>query len=276
MMRSVIFLMSLLGLSGTAISANTFNRPPSGGIKGDFRDNPTYKEGERVEFLWDTDLAYVDVVIWQRFPLPSSATDGVTYFNEPMLQNSTRMSYEWTAVLGGATPPTGEDSVFWLAMYDALANSTKVTAESHYFNVSRATGATTTTTTSSSLLTAASSTSAAASSDASSESATNDDASQGQKSGLSTGAVAGIAVGSTLAGIAIIAACAFFLWRNFQAKKLAAAPETPMKKSEPLPELGEFGAGNSDAHSQAPPHYVQHQNTPQLNELPTPTRYEAP
>jgi hypothetical protein len=86
MMRSVIFLTSLLWLSGLAISANTFNRPPSGGIKGDFRDNPTYKEGERVEFLWDTDLAYVDVVIWQRFPLPSSATDGVTYFNEPMLR----------------------------------------------------------------------------------------------------------------------------------------------------------------------------------------------
>lgn len=85
-MRSVIFLTSLLGLSGLAISANTFNRPPSGGIKGDFRDNPTYKEGERVEFLWDTDLAYVDVVIWQRFPLPSSANDGVTYFNEPMLR----------------------------------------------------------------------------------------------------------------------------------------------------------------------------------------------
>ncbi|VUC29393.1 unnamed protein product [Clonostachys rosea] len=274
MMRSTLLLSALLGLSGSTLSANTFNRPPSGGIKGDFRDNPTYKEGERVEFLWDTDLAYVDVVIWQRFPLPSSSgDDGVTYFNEPMLQNSTRMSYEWTAVLGGATPPTGENSVFWLAMYDALSNSTKVTAESHYFNVSRSTEVTTTT--SSFSLTVASSTSAAASSDISSASA-DAGASRGQKSGLSTGAVAGIAVGSTLAGIAIIAVCAFFLWRHLQAKKLAAATEAPSSKSEHLPELGEFGAGNSDVHSQAPPHYAQHQDTAQLNELPSPTRYEAP
>lgn len=51
-----------------ARSENRFRRPPGPGPAGDFRDNPVYRLGDRIDLQWDTDLDAVDVLVRQKQP----------------------------------------------------------------------------------------------------------------------------------------------------------------------------------------------------------------
>lgn len=70
-MQPVVFAASFLWLCSFALSRNIFNKPPSGGLSGDYSENPTYQEGQQVEFLWESDVTYVDIGIFQKYPAPS-------------------------------------------------------------------------------------------------------------------------------------------------------------------------------------------------------------
>ena len=44
-------------LAATTVKADSkFSRPPGAGPSGDYRDNPTYKVGEKLDVQWDSDL----------------------------------------------------------------------------------------------------------------------------------------------------------------------------------------------------------------------------
>ncbi|KDN70980.1 hypothetical protein CSUB01_10024 [Colletotrichum sublineola] len=46
-------------------AANQFLRPPANGPKGDFRENPAWVIGDKIDLQWKTDLPSVDILIWQ-------------------------------------------------------------------------------------------------------------------------------------------------------------------------------------------------------------------
>jgi hypothetical protein len=70
-MQPVVFAAGFLWLCDLVLSRNIFNKPPSGGISGDYSENPIYQEGQQVEFLWESDVTYVDIGIFQKYPAPS-------------------------------------------------------------------------------------------------------------------------------------------------------------------------------------------------------------
>ncbi|CAH0045398.1 unnamed protein product [Clonostachys solani] len=258
-MQPVVFGASLLGLCSLVLSRDIFNKPPSGGISGDYRDNPTYQEGQPVEFLWESDLTYVDIGIFQKYPVPS---DNTAYYSAYVVRNTSSTSYRWTVAqtLRGASPPEGENSVFWLVMYNASERNQMIT-DSHYFNVSRVPTAITTTSGSSS------STSAAPTA------ATTTADSQVSGSGLSAGAIAGIAVGATLAGVLLTAAIAFFFWRHLQTtnRSTNAHPSASGAGDKPI-------IDGQHQRMSVPPNYNQVNQHPHMtgNELTEDHVHEAP
>lgn len=163
--------------------------------------------------------------------------------------------------LRGEPPPEGENSIFWLVMYDT--SKEKQITDSHYFNVSRIQTTTTTTTTSGS----SSSTSAAPTA------ATTTADSQVSGSGLSAGAIAGIAVGATLAGVLVAAVIAFFFWRHLQTANRGANahPSAPGVGDKPITD-------GQHQRTSVPPHYDQVNQHPRMtgNELTADHVHEAP
>lgn len=120
----------------------------------------------------------------------------------------------------------GEQAVFYMALYEAGQDG--FTTTSHYFNVSipeddsdkpTSTGPATNPTvdpTGEDPKTITVEPTSTGGSDSDGGSSNSDD-----DSDLSTGAVAGIAVGATLGGIALVGALGFFLWRRRRASKAA-------------------------------------------------------
>lgn len=121
----------------------------------------------------------------------------------------------------------GEDAVFYFSVYKTGVD--EIVSTSHYFNVTfEAADETPTSTASrggeptSTLFEETTSASTSTSGPTTTAETISDD--DDGDSGLSTGAVAGIAVGATLGGIAAIAAIGFFLWKRRRANKAAQAP----------------------------------------------------
>ncbi|KAK7229416.1 hypothetical protein V2G26_001586 [Clonostachys chloroleuca] len=259
-MQPVVFAASFLWLCSFALSRNIFNKPPSGGLSGDYSENPTYQEGQQVEFLWESDVTYVDIGIFQKYPAPSDK-----YYSAYVVRNTSSTSYRWNMAktLRGEPPPEGENSIFWLVMYDA--SEEKQITDSHYFNVTRIRTTTITTTNTSSE--SSSSTSAAPTA------ATTTTDSQVSGSGLSTGAIAGIAVGATLAGVLVAAAIAFFFWRHIQTanKGANAHPFASGAGGKPI-------IDDQHQRTSVPPHYDQVNQHPHMtgNELTADHLHEAP
>jgi hypothetical protein len=109
--------------------------------------------------------------------------------------------------------PEGEQAIFFFALYKAGETGFDTTC--HYFNVSRPRDA-------SSTMTVSTSTSLAVETPTADPTSIiddpNDNDEAGDKSGLSTGAVAGISVAATVAGLAALGALGFFLWRYLKGR----------------------------------------------------------
>ncbi|CAH0032783.1 unnamed protein product [Clonostachys rhizophaga] len=259
-MQSVVFAASFLWLCSFVLSRNIFNKPPSGGLSGDYSENPTYQEGQQVEFLWESDVTYVDIGIFQEYPAPPDK-----YYSAYVIRNTSSRSHRWNMAktLRGEPPPEGENSIFWLVMYDA--SKEKQITDSHYFNVSRILTTTTTTTTTTSG--SSSSTSAAPTT------VTTAANSQVSGPGLSAGAIAGIAVGATLSGVLVAAAIAFFFWRHIQTANRGANAHPSASGAGEKPIM-------DDQHQQksVPPQYNQVNQHPPMtgNELTADHLHEAP
>ncbi|CAM1509572.1 Fc.00g033110.m01.CDS01 [Cosmosporella sp. VM-42] len=198
---------------------STFSVPGGPGPAGDYSDNPVYKVGDQKVFQWDSDLENMDLLIWQEYP---TATETESYYVR-IVQNKRYTSQPWTVSLDGFSTLTrnGEDPVFYLALYQSGSNNWDAT--SHYFNISlpvtstSSASAEATTTSSVTLQASPGPTNTVTSSDTSSSAtATSDPEDDNTDPGLSTGAVAGIAVGSTLGGVFALAGVGFLLWRHFR------------------------------------------------------------
>jgi hypothetical protein len=132
----------------------------------------------------------------------------------------------------------GEDSVFYFSVYEHGID--QIVSTSHYFNVTFNKEEEQTTTTASARDPTSTSvestpeptttTTTSSTSSGTAETISDDNDSKG----LSTGAVAGISVGATLGGLALLGGIAFFAWRHYKGKKGTSQNPAEVAANTPL------------------------------------------
>lgn len=156
-----------------------------------------------------------------------------------------------------------------------MNGSTAYDTSSHYFNV---TLPKTTTTSASHTPTVSASDKGLANPTGNAESSETTSAdSDGDKkdSGLSTGAVAGIAVGATIGGLAVLGAAGFFLWRHFRKTPGDASGQYNTASQQPPP-VEEYYKPQPAPTSELPATTWTHGQHPQTNVSGPGGLYEAP
>ncbi|KAF4963446.1 hypothetical protein FSARC_8543 [Fusarium sarcochroum] len=197
----------------------------------DPRNNRRYDAGDTIHVIWETDLDKVDVVIWTK----DGGVSDYGYLSKQ--QKSTDIS--WIAEYDARDrTKSNEDSVYWFALYEPGVNSP--VARSQYVNVSAPEAHETKTvivsrtisfkiqesSTTKLILTpttesnAESTTEPTTTGPFSSQDTSLNDATT--KSGLSGGAIAGIAVGATLGGLLFLGGTGWLIW-----KRLAKSRKDP-------------------------------------------------
>ncbi|KAF7543279.1 hypothetical protein G7Z17_g10872 [Cylindrodendrum hubeiense] len=248
---------ALLGLSlaafiPTVLSTSAFSQPPGPGPAGNYRDNPVYEVGEKIDMQWSSDLETMDLLLWQEYP---NAGNGQNYYWR-LLENSRSTSMIWTVSFDGFSTDVaeGESAIFYLALYESGTNNVDVTC--HYFNVTLPEEPTTTTSTISTETIASTNigtmtakvtpTPDAASTTTTSSSSTATSTSDPKPSpdSLSTGAVAGIAVGSTLGGILALGGLGFLAWKYFLRKRDSGGQYAPGQQVPPEENKHELAGTN--------------------------------
>ena len=62
-------ILAIAGALAATVKADSkFSRPPGAGPPGDYRDNPSYDVGEKLDVQWDSDLERMDLRLWQDYP----------------------------------------------------------------------------------------------------------------------------------------------------------------------------------------------------------------
>ncbi|KAF7554296.1 hypothetical protein G7Z17_g3037 [Cylindrodendrum hubeiense] len=270
-MVSTSTLVLGLALVATALSATTFNTP-AGDPPGNYDDNPTYIIGKKLKLDWETEYDEINMVLFQVYIGGELSGDHATGW---ILQETNVTTYDWTVgfddMIDGKNwlnSSALDESVFYLRIYKS---GSRDGGRSRYFNMSgsvsdlsesssslsTATLESATTSTAGSETTATFETEAAtltalditgdpliagetASLAGATETSTATEAStaDGEKGGLSTGAIAGIAVAATAVGLFSIGALvAFFCLRRLKNKKDADNQDKPVLGGEDLPEV---------------------------------------
>ncbi|KAH7125944.1 hypothetical protein EDB81DRAFT_810201 [Dactylonectria macrodidyma] len=213
-------------------SEASFVMPPPGGPAYNYQDNPEYKVGKTINVEWTSDLSSMDLVIWQQYP----AAIGQGFVR--LVDHTTRLSIDWEVSLEGFSTNVskGEQVILYMGMYET--GDTNLSATSHYFNVSVPEDVTTTTaaTTSATATGTGTSTSDASATTTGSETTSASSEPTSDDSGLSTGAVAGIGVGSAVVGIAALAGLGFFFWKRHR-RGAAGGQYTQSQQSPPPDEI---------------------------------------
>lgn len=70
-------LVLVVSLAATVAANSTFVQPPNHGPGNNYQDNPVYKEGQKVDLQWQSDLDIMDLIIFQVYP---SAGKGNEFF----------------------------------------------------------------------------------------------------------------------------------------------------------------------------------------------------
>lgn len=77
-MLSLLVPAALVALSVPAVRGDSqWVQPPNAGPNLNFRNNPTYEVGESMDVQWDSDIEFMDVILWQDYP---GAGDGMNFF----------------------------------------------------------------------------------------------------------------------------------------------------------------------------------------------------
>lgn len=77
-MLSYLVPAAILALSASPVRGDTsFLQPPAAGPFRNYRDNPLYEVGERIDVQWQSDLDFMDLILWQDYP---GAGDGMSFF----------------------------------------------------------------------------------------------------------------------------------------------------------------------------------------------------
>ncbi|KAK1962981.1 hypothetical protein LY78DRAFT_660728 [Colletotrichum sublineola] len=230
-------------------AANQFLRPPANGPKGDFRENPAWVIGDKIDLQWKTDLPSVDILIWQE--------TGENKGNFARIrENIISRGFIW--IVSFEEFPDGFNStypnVYFLSMY--RPGSTSSSAVSHYFNISSpvlntasaSTSLYPTSTSKPDILESVSMAPTTSATSIPSAPTPNPNTEQGGKSeGFSGGAVAAIAVGAVLGVLAVVGVVGWLLRRNLRGKKadeahpseqdnFVDAQEKPVPRPESVPQ----------------------------------------
>ncbi|KAF4987524.1 hypothetical protein FDECE_15400 [Fusarium decemcellulare] len=225
--------LCLLLLSAVHVCADTlFQRPPGPGPNRDYRDDPVYELGDEIDMIWEMDFKQASIVVWQQDV--DKIFGDKSYYAE-VIQNTRSTRYTWKVSYDGFSAdhdPT-LSNVYFFQLFDTAGKGTPIT--SHYFNITDPEAKSTTTSAAS---TSTSSTTKEASntfeaqtvtetaSEAASTSSSEDV--DGEDGGLSPGAMAGIAVGSTIGGALALAGLGFLLWKVRRGRKASAfVPGSP-------------------------------------------------
>jgi hypothetical protein len=70
---ALAFAACLVGVRSTS----SFSQPPGSGPAGNYRDNPEYDVGEKIDVQWTSDLERMDLWLWQEYP---AAAEGSYYY----------------------------------------------------------------------------------------------------------------------------------------------------------------------------------------------------
>ncbi|KAK5992177.1 hypothetical protein PT974_05577 [Cladobotryum mycophilum] len=287
-----IFLSSFVAYT----HANSeFMNPPTPGKPGDYSQvKVTYRVGGTMQIKWNTDLPAVDLYVFQDYPHPS---DPKTNYYKRLGGNISGKAFMWYVSLNDLSTDVGpgQSAVLFLALYKPGASG--YDAISHYVNVTvpqpptsttntATTGTVTATTTPSASITTPSSetvslpatilSSDGASSPTDTGTGTGTPQNQNSKSeGLSNGAVAGIAVGATVAGLLLLGGGGLLLWRRLRrgGEQGGQYGQSPQETSPGVDAYKQMGANESGVGTP----WTQGEGQPQLPvQLHGSEVYEAP
>ncbi|KAG7055282.1 hypothetical protein JMJ77_0007745 [Colletotrichum scovillei] len=215
----LLFLLSSLfwNCTGSAV----FYTPPAPGPQYDFRNNPQYALGEIIDIQWSTDDRFIDLFLVQTSP-------NLETLAALIMDRYVPVTFKWRVSFDGFPSSHDPDlsNVYYLHLQAAGQNGTGVTC--HYFNITRSDASSV----SPSALSSASPTAALSSStlpsSVGSPTTTSSALSTPElgRDGLSTGAVAGIAVGATFVGtLVVVGLAAFLFWRRWRNNKRGGGEE---------------------------------------------------
>lgn len=68
MYSPVTFAVVLGALAAGVRATSSFVQPPAAGPEGNYRDNPIYHPGEKIDMQWTSDLDLMDLLLWQEYP----------------------------------------------------------------------------------------------------------------------------------------------------------------------------------------------------------------
>ena len=240
-------LLALLGFVSLVWAQATVVKPGRGGATYVYDNNPRYRQGSTIEFQWTSRINHIQLVLWQEWPVVQKGNNyyktligeqtnldcsvNITYdynkANSSADDGGTLTEYDWTASPINANGlENGEDAVLYFDIMNATDSSHRRIDSSSYFNVTYSGGTkssssssspspspspsgTTRTFESEETATTASDTTVLSTPTGTHASKSDSD------DGLSTGAVAGIAVGATLGGILVLGGLGFWLGRAF-------------------------------------------------------------
>lgn len=209
MFSPVLFGGLLVALISGVHSQSSFVLPPNAGPANNYQDNPSYQVGKTINVEWSADLSSMDVVIWQQYPT-SSDSDGFVR----LVDHTTLLSIDWKVSLKGfqTNVSEGEQVILYIGLYET--GQTNLNASSHYFNVTVPSSYTTLSTSTSTSATATGTADAVSTTTEATTTAASAEATKDSNSKLSTGAVAGIGVGSAIGGILLLGSVGFFFWKR--------------------------------------------------------------
>ncbi|KFY17219.1 hypothetical protein V492_00813 [Pseudogymnoascus sp. VKM F-4246] len=255
--------LAAFSASVDALNNSYFLVPPGGGPFGDYDANPTYEVGTNLNIKWQSDLETIDLVLQQDYPKTRK-----TYV---LISGTKSKSLNWEVNFDNVSTGdgNGNDAVFYLTLFEA-GHHDKIITTCHYFNVTvpevvSTTSAPTVDPTSTSSLPSSSSPSSSLPSSSSPSSSSPSSSSPSlslslsspssssssssspppptlepepnPNPGPSTGAVAGIAVGATLAGLLVLGGLGFLAWRHCHKKK-SSGQNMPGHQAPPQYTLG--------------------------------------
>ncbi|KAK2689775.1 hypothetical protein QWA68_010668 [Fusarium oxysporum] len=191
------------------LCSTKFLRPPEWNSRiddtADFEENITYKVGDTIQLLWETDLDTVELYLIQR-----TGSIGSSNYLRTSVSSHTTWKAEWD-VLG--LVKGNEDSIYCFALRDPDEPMVYI-AETQYFNVTAQELETSTTLQTSQIVGVPTTQLIPIPTveDPSSNEEANSDA--GSDSGMSKGEIAGAAVGGTIGGLILLGAIGWLIWRR--------------------------------------------------------------
>lgn len=245
-MRAFWRTVSLAAVVGCAVADNVFVRPGPMGNETDFSKNPRYKVGDKIDAQFRTDEPETDLLVWMKYPNLTADAPGrylVQYrkcrllnigiqhgLTEGYADNEPAHNITWKVTLERlnlTTIPEQDEVTLQFMLYKSNQTQFYIAA-SDFFNITRPQKPTSTTTSQTPSSTLSQSNVSKATSYGDPPLSKNDGSTSNgtSRKSLSSGATAGIAVGATLAGFAMVGAIGFFVWKRNRKNQLSKKDES--------------------------------------------------